>query len=145
MNDPLSRRGSRSRGPGGPSRPSVELAYDRALRLVGITDAIGQVTNLANLDSAHPQRITKVTDPFGRFATLTYDVLGRLVTVTDAAGMSSSFTYGDGDFIAAMTTAYGTTMFRHEAWLQERQIEATDPAGGTERLEYRVLHPCLIH
>jgi YD repeat-containing protein len=126
-----------------PQGHSVELTYDSSFRLVSLTDAIGQVTTFDYLDSGHPLAITKVTDPFGRVATLTYDALGRLVTVTDAAGMTSSFAYGDGDFIAAMTTPYGTTTFRHEAAFQERQIEATDPAGGTERLEYRVSHPGL--
>ena len=57
--------------------------------------------------------------------------------------MTSSFTYGDSDFIAAMTTPYGTTTFRHEAKFADRRIEATDPAGGTERIEYTVQHPGL--
>jgi RHS repeat-associated protein len=126
-----------------PQGHSVALTYDSAMRLVAITDAIGQVTTLDYLDGAHPLRITTVTDPFGRVATLVYDALGRLMTVTDAAGMSSSFAYGGGDFIQAMTTPYGTTTFRHEGVFQERQIEATDPAGGTERLAYNVTHPGL--
>jgi RHS repeat-associated protein len=123
-----------------PQGHSVELTYDSSFRLVALTDAIGQVTTVDYLDSGHPLAITKVTDPFGRYATMTYDALGRLATITDAVGMTSSFAYGDGDFIAAMTTPYGTTTFRHEAAFQERQIEATDPAGGTERLEYRPSH-----
>lgn len=53
----------------------------------------------------------------------------------------SSVAYGDGDFIQAMTTPYGTTTFRHEPTFANRRIEATDPAGGTERVEYHVTHP----
>jgi YD repeat-containing protein len=82
-----------------PQGHSVTLTYDSAVRLVAITDAIGQVTTLDYLDSADPLRLTKITDPFGRVATLTYDNAGTLATITEAIGMSSSFTYGDGDFI----------------------------------------------
>lgn len=123
-----------------PQGHSVELTYDSSFRLVSITDALGQVTTLDYLDSGHPLAITKVTDPFGRFATMTYDASGRLTTVTDVVGMTSSFAYGDGDFIQAMTTPYGTTTFRHEPPFEPRRIEATDPMGGTERVEYHVTH-----
>jgi YD repeat-containing protein len=126
-----------------PQGHSVELTYDSSVRLVSITDALGQVTTLDYLDTAHPLRITKVTDPFGPFATMTYDALGRMVTVTDTVSMTSSFTYAAGDFIQAMTTPYGTTTFRQEPPFSVRRIEATDPAGGTERIEYHVSHPTL--
>jgi len=119
-----------------PQGHSVTLTYDSSTRLVALTDAIGQVTTLDYLDSADPLHLTKVTDPFGRIATLTYDSGGRLASITDAAGMSSSFAYGEGDFITALTTPYGTTTFRHEPQFAGRVIEATDPAGGTERLAY---------
>jgi RHS repeat-associated protein len=121
-----------------PQGHSVELTYDSSFRLVSITDAIGQVTTLQYLDSAHPLNVTKVTDPFGRFATMSYDSGGRLLSITDAVGMASNFVYADGDFIQSMTTPYGTTMFRKEGQGADRRIEATDPAGGTERLEYHV-------
>ena len=119
----------------------MELTYDSSFRLVSITDAIGQVTTLDYLDSGHPLAITKVTDPFGRFATMTYDALGRLATITDVVGMTSSFAYGDGDFIAGDDDA----VWHHHvpargAVFHARRIEATDPAGGTERLEYHVSH-----
>jgi RHS repeat-associated protein len=123
-----------------PQGHSVELDYDSSFRLVSITDAIGQVTTVHYLDSGHPLRVTKVTDPFGRYATMAYDSTGRLISITDVMGMTSSFSYGDGDFIASLTTPYGTTTFRHEAQFADRRIEATDPAGGTERLEYYVTH-----
>ena len=126
-----------------PQGHSVELTYDSSLRLVSLTDAMGQVTTLDYLDSGHPLAITTVTDPFGRFATMTYDALGRLTTVTDVVGMTSSFGYGDGDFIQALTTPYGTTTFRHEPPFSYRRIEATDPMGGTERIEYGVTYATL--
>ncbi len=50
------------------------------------------------------------------------------------------FTYGPDDNIVSMTTPYGTTTFRYEAdalgFYTNPMIEATDPLGGTERLEF---------
>ena len=49
---------------------------------------------------------------------------------------------GHDDFIQALTTPYGTTTFRHEPpFNSARRIETTDPAGGTERIEYHTTHP----
>jgi hypothetical protein len=49
--------------------------------------------------------------------------------------MTSTFSYGEEDFIVAMTTPYGTTTFRHEPSSGEPWVEATDASGGRERLE----------
>ena len=111
---------------------------------MALTDALGQVTTLEYLDGVDPLRVTRVTDPFARTALLTYDALGRLETVTDVAGMTSRFTYGVSDFITAMTTPYGTTTFRHEETQQSiRRIEAMDPVGCVERLEFHFLNTAL--
>jgi RHS repeat-associated protein len=128
-----------------PQGQQVQLTYDSNLRLVAITDALGQVMTLSYEFAADPLRITKVTDPFGRFATFTYNESGQLVAITDAIGLTSSFAYASGDFITAMTTPYGTTTFRQESAPTPsfRFIEATDPMGGTERVEYHVTHPTL--
>jgi RHS repeat-associated protein len=123
------------------------LTYDSQLRIVGVTDAIGQVTTLAYELPADPLKVTKVTDPFGRFARIDYDVTGHLMRTTDVIGITSQFTYGAGDFIDSLTTPYGTTIFRMwdttpnppgepAPWKFARGLEATDPLGGTERLEY---------
>ena len=114
----------------------MQLTYDESLRLVAITDAIGQVTTLSYELPADPLKITKVTDPFGRFATFGYDATGRLNRITDVIGITSSFDYGTGDFLKSLTTPYGTTTFRMAEEGRRRWIEATDPLGGTERLEY---------
>ena len=86
-------------------------------------------------------KITKVTDPYGRFASLTYNADGELASITDVIGMTSSFVYGPSDFIVSMTTPYGTTLFTHESGAlntdYSRFIQATDPLGGTERVEFR--------
>ena len=115
---------------------AVELTYDQNLRLVAITDTIGQVTTLSYELTSDPLKITRVTDPFGRSATFEYDAGGRLIRITDTIGIQSSFGYGAGDFLESMTTPYGTTTFRMAEEGRRRWVEATDPLGGTERLEY---------
>jgi len=122
-----------------PQGHTIEYDYDSSFRVVAVTDAIGQVTTFDYENGSDPDLLTKVTDPFGRFATLGYDAEGRLNSITDAAGMTSTFTYTTGDFITAMTTPYGTTSFRHEPGNTSatyRVIEAVDPVGGRERLEF---------
>jgi YD repeat-containing protein len=128
-----------------PQGQSVQLTYDAQLRLVALTDAIGQVSTLAYEHASDPLKITKVTDPFGRVATFTYTEDGHLASITDIIGLTSAFVYGANDFIMGLTTPYGTTTFRSEYTSGDvnRYIEATDPLGGTERLEYWVEHPTL--
>jgi RHS repeat-associated protein len=124
---------------------SVKLAYDSMFRLTTVTDAIGQVTRLSYDLSGDPLKITRVTDPFGRTAAFAYDALGRLIRVSDVLGLASEFRY-DGDFVTSMTTPYGTTTFRTGTFSDppqqiypatSRWIEATDPLGDTERIEFR--------
>jgi YD repeat-containing protein len=121
---------------------TVALTYDSQFRLVALTDALGQVTTLGYTHASDPLLITRVTDPFGRTATFTYTAAGQLATITDVMGLTSHVAYGAGDFVTALTTPYGTTTFRHEAdgdgaW--NPLIEATDPTGGTERLQFETL------
>jgi len=55
----------------------------------------GQVTTLLSYELiSDPLKITRVTDPFGRFATFDYTSAGRLMRITDVVGMPSSFGYG---------------------------------------------------
>ena len=117
---------------------TIAYTYDSSFRLVAITDAIGQVTEFAYENSGDTDLLTKVTDPFGRFATLGYDAEGRLNNITDAAGMTSTFSYGASDFIVAMGTPYGSTTFRQDSdpFTLNRLVEATDPVGGRERIEF---------
>lgn len=69
---------------------------------------------------------------------------------TDSIGMRSSFSYNSGTFINAMTTPYGTTSFVTGQNGVQRWLEATDPQGNKERVEFnhgaagipRKHHPC---
>jgi YD repeat-containing protein len=124
-----------------PQGQALTFTWDASFRLVAVTDAVGQVTTLCYNLGTDPLKLTKVTDPFGRFAVLTYTASGQLASVTDVVGITSSFTYETGDFIAMLTTPYGQTVFRHEDnWIyavyNDRMVEATDPLGGTEHMEY---------
>ena len=122
-----------------PQGHALTFTYDSQVRLVSVTDAIGQVTTLEYLDGGDPLRLTKVTDPFGRIATITYDGGGRVQTLTDVVAMTSRISYAPDDFVQALTTPYGTTSFRRASEINglsvSRRIEATDPEGGTERVE----------
>ena len=123
-----------------PSSNTVTLTYDGSFRLVSIQDAIGLVTTNSYDFAGDTRKITKVTDPFGRYATFDYNIDGQLIRITDVAGITSEFTYGTGDFITSLTTPYGTTTFaKGETGTgagRIRWIEAVDPLGQKERLEY---------
>jgi YD repeat-containing protein len=94
------------------------------------------VTTIAYEHATDPRKITKVTDPFGRIATVTYGADGRLASITDLLGLTSSFTYGLADAVATVTTPYGTTTIIYGEENLRRWAELTDPLGGKERLEY---------
>jgi YD repeat-containing protein len=103
-----------------PHGAALTLTYDAQYRLVALTDALGQVTTLTYGWGADPLKITVVTDPFGRTAQFSYTPDGQLASITDVLGLTSSMAYQPNDFVAALTTPYGTTTFRHEG---------TDPAS----------------
>src|SRR5262245_28028944 len=44
-----------------PQGQTLDFTYDASLRLVALTDALGQVTTLEYLDAADPLHLTKVT------------------------------------------------------------------------------------
>ncbi len=119
----------------------ISLDYDAQMRLLTVTDAIGQTSHFHYDNTNYPLAITGVTGPFGLSFQLDYDSQGRLVAITDAIGMTSTFSYeGAGTFISAMTTPYGTTHFhktRHVGSSTQSSILATGPLGYTERTEFR--------
>ncbi|GMU65361.1 MAG: hypothetical protein AMXMBFR36_16350 [Acidobacteriota bacterium] len=126
-----------------PQGNAATFTYDASLRLVAVTDSIGQVTTLA-YENADPLKITKVTDPFGRFAQIAYDASGRLVKITDVIGLESRFEYEGTGMIAVLETPYGRTSFSTDPFdhseeedQDPRWVEAVDPLGGRERVEYR--------
>ena len=116
---------------------TVSLTYDSNLRLIGVTDAIGQVTLLAYQHPTDIYKITKVTDPFGRSATFDYDRSGRLINIIDVIGLSSQFEYaGSGTFVKALITPYGTTSFSTGFKGTMSWLETVYPDGERDRVEY---------
>ncbi|PYI84929.1 MAG: hypothetical protein DME26_12305 [Verrucomicrobia bacterium] len=116
---------------------AVSLTYDASLRLVALTDAIGQVTTISYDDPNDIYKITKVTDPFGRSATFEYDPFGRLIQITDVIGLTSQFAYeGSSDFINALITPYGTNNFSKGESGTTRWLETVYPDGDRDRVEY---------
>lgn len=121
----------------------LSFTYDSQMRLTAVTDAIGRITTLeyalpSNIVPSNAWKVTKVTDPFGRFTTLTYDAATNLSSITDVIGLTSSFTYGANDFIATITTPYGTTGFAKVQGLNswDRTVTVTDPQGDKEQVQY---------
>ena len=115
----------------------VSLTYDANLRIVAVTDAIGQVTTLTYGNTNDIYKITRVTDPFGRFATFDYDSTNRLVKITDVIGLTSQFIYeGTGDFISSLVTPYGTNTFIRGESGTTRFLETLYPDGSRDRVEF---------
>ena len=116
---------------------AVTLTYDGSLKLVAITDAIGQVTTLTYRSTNDIYKVTRVTDPFGRLAEFAYDSLGRLTNITDVIGLNSRFVYeGSGDFINSLITPYGTNSFTRGGTGTTRFLETVYADGSRDRVEY---------
>ena len=119
-----------------PRGDKILFGYDSDLRLTQVVDALGRVTTLFYEHPTDIWKITKVQDPFGRFATFEYDTEGRLYRMTDVVGLAATFTYDATDTIQAMTTPYGTTSFALTIDGRRRYVDITDPLGGQERVEF---------
>ena len=121
---------------------AVSLTFDGNLRITTITDAIGQVTTISYEHPTDIFKITKVTDPFGRFAIFEYDSSPnlRLTKITDVIGITSQFTYdGISDFINKLTTPYGDTTFTKvdpTTASTTRALETLYPDGERDRVEF---------
>ena len=123
----------------------VTLTYDSEMRIVSITDAVGEVTTLTYGLSSSPLLVTKITDPFGRSASFAYNSSGQLASITDVLGITSSYTYGQGtdpDFINTLTTPYGETAFTYgdsttnPSLGDTRFLKIIDPLDRTTYVEY---------
>jgi RHS repeat-associated protein len=124
---------------------TVTLTYDGSMRIVAITDALGQVSTLSYGVSGSPLLVTQITDPFGRSASFTYNGSGLLSSITDVLGITSSYTYGQGsdpNFINTLTTPYGSTTFTYGdsstngALGDIRFLKTVDPLGRTSYVEF---------
>lgn len=128
-----------------PQGNKVTLTYDSQMRVVAITDAVGEVSTVSYSNSSNPLLVTAVTDPFGRSASFTYNSSGQLASITDVLGITSSFSYGQGtdpDFVNTLTTPYGSTTFTYgdastnSGLGDTRFLKVLDPLGRTTYVEY---------
>jgi YD repeat-containing protein len=125
------------------SSNTLSYAYDTptngTARLTQVTDALGQSSTLTYGYPGDALKPTSISDPFNRSVQVGYIVTNgavRLASLIDPVGIVSSFTYSN-DFINSLTTPYGTTTFATSEDANSRAIEATDPLGATEHLEFR--------
>jgi RHS repeat-associated protein len=115
---------------------ALTFTYDSMYRLTSIKDATARSTTFSYTNSSFPLQVTKVTDPFKRSASLAYDSTGRLTQITDVLGLVSKYTYDGNSLVDALTTPYGTTNFVYGQNGNSLYLQATDPLGYTERVEY---------
>lgn len=138
-----------------PAGNAVTLTWSGS-RLAALTDAIGQVTTISYEHPSAPLLITKVTDPFGRFATFSYGAFDlrlnssttnltrvyALTNITDVLGLASQFEYLNDTnmLVRRMTTPYGATSFSMAQGGgpsgTTRSVETSFPDGSRERVEY---------
>lgn len=129
---------------------TTTLAYDAQFRLTTITDATGKATSFCydpsgttNCTGGTDKKVYRITDPFGRYTSLTYDGSQRLATITDTVGITSSFTYDGSGLITQLTTPYGTNGYsfgESGAYLgapdYKRWLQVTDALGASDWTEY---------
>lgn len=131
-----------------PQGNEVAIEYDNTYpaRIHQIVDATGLPTIFHYDYPGEPYVVTSVEDPYEREATFSYVSVGgvvRLQSIEDTYGIVSSFGYnGDGE-VVEMTTPYGKTSFELSPLIINpagynliRYVEATDPLGQKERVEY---------
>lgn len=133
-----------------PQGNEATIEYDAApyeTRIHQIVDATGLPTVFHYAYPGEPYLVTSIEDPYGRTATFAYVLAAgkvRLQSIEDVHGIVSSFTYNEDGEIVAMTTPYGTTTFKVSGPYEYtgenlfRYVEATDPAGETERVEFNI-------
>ncbi len=94
-----------------PSTNSIAFHYDAAMRLTHVVDPLGQTNTLSYSLASDTNKVTRVTDPFGRYASFEYNTNGQLTKITDTIGLTSQFGYSTNDFIDTLITPYGMTTF----------------------------------
>ena len=128
-----------------PQGNTVTIHYDSLDRITSVEDAMGRHTLFGYDGTDRKIRSISIGDtavpaqPTNRKVTIAYDLQNRLETLTDAVDIETTFSYND-DFINSMITPYGETTFVRDQGIVESSggvsIEATDPMGRKERVEY---------
>jgi RHS repeat-associated protein len=119
-------------------RPVTLYTYDRLGNLIqiraGRTDASG--TNPAS-DDVKTQalyayddfgRKIKETDPLGKYWTFAYDVNNNPVTITDAKGQGTQYTWGYGHQLLFRSNAAGNVTYTRNFFGQPTRTDITNPS-----------------
>jgi RHS repeat-associated protein len=140
-----------------PQGHAVTINYNSptGAKVSSIVNAAGENLQFT-YHASFPNLVTKIADPRGREANFHYTVIGVnpvLTKIVDPLGLASEFEYEvipaippatqpTPGHLIALKTPYGKTSFRsgnpmtHRGLI--RWIEAIDPHGDTERLEYNL-------
>ncbi len=120
-----------------PSGSSLTFAYNTNFYLTNVTAADGTTFALYFENARQPSFVTSVTNSYGGSASFDYDFVYavQLVSITDAAGITSQVTYVDieGD-PNQLVTPYGTTTFDNvsDTGIFDRIERITLPNGTQE-------------
>jgi YD repeat-containing protein len=112
--------------------PPIQYGYTGG-QLSSITDRLGRVTALTSDAVGRP---LSQTDPAGRTASYSYNVLNQLVAVGDATGGVTRFTYDpNGNLLSVKDARGNTTSYLYDT--MDRLERRTDPPGETGNLPVR--------
>ncbi len=118
---------------GYPSGTSAVIRLQYVIDADGRTNTVYYATN----NSYSANLISQVLDPYGRAASFVYDNYGRLVGITDVAGLSASLTYDTNDWVTSLNTPYGNTSFSFDDGTPSyRSVVVTQPDGGKHLFRY---------
>ncbi len=112
---------------------SVIISYNSSTQPATITDALGRTTTL----SYTADKVTSVTDPFGRTALFEYDGNQNLTKITDMGGYWTSLTYDGNSYLTQMEDGKGVTQFYIEPSDAGSTIQYPAP-GGAMQQNYRI-------
>ncbi|WP_177428372.1 RHS repeat-associated core domain-containing protein [Candidatus Venteria ishoeyi] len=74
--------------------------------------------------------LDKVTDPLGREVSFGYDMQRRLISITDAEGLTTEYTYNEHDQIVSGINADGVEIFHNTFDSRRRVIKQEDAVEG---------------
>ena len=113
---------------------ALTMGYDASARLISITDPVNQVTTITYTNG----HVTRVDDPFGRFAEFEYDTNGNLTRITDMGRYWTSLAYDEDGYPAEIRNEKGATRFYVEPSDDGREIGEYPAPGATMQAHTRI-------
>jgi RHS repeat-associated protein len=113
------------------------------VRATNVVDVDGRKITLAYTNTTFTNLITSASDPYGHTNYFIYDSQGRLKTIIDMAGLSSSMGYDGNNTATNLITPYGTNTFQYFASTNandnnalSRALLVTEPTGDSQLCSY---------